>query len=374
MENVAMMTAPSQVREEERRETPSLPRGRALLVLIVAVVAALSVLYVVLPAVAGLKDTTGKLSDADVPVLLCAALVECLSFVSYVILFRGVFRGTVALGWRESYLITMAGVAATRLLAAAGAGGVVLTVWALNRLGMGRREITSRESAFLVLLYGIYMAALVVGGAGLRIGLLPGPAPFALTVVPAIFGAIVIVLALLAARFAPDVGRAARRVRHAEGHLSRISGALTTAPAALATGVRGAILMTRARRPELLGAFGWWGFDIAVLYLSLRAFGGRPEVAIVVMAYFVGMLANTLPVPGGIGAVDGGMIGALIGFGVDSSLAIVGVLTYRLLAFWLPVVPGVVAYVQLLRSPGAGAAQPTTPLRADVESAPRRSS
>jgi uncharacterized protein (TIRG00374 family) len=355
------MTAPSQVREEERRETPSLPRGRALLVLIVAVIAALSVLYVVLPAVAGLKATTGRLSEADVPMLVCAALLECLSFISYVILFRGVFAGTVALGWRQSYLITMAGVAATRLLAAAGAGGVVLTVWALNRLGMGRREITSRESTFLVLLYGIYMAVLVVGGIGLRTGLLPGPAPFGLTVVPAIFGAMVIVLSLLAARFAPDVGRAARRVRRAEGHLSRISRALATAPAALATGVRGAILVTRARRPELLGALGWWGFDIAVLYLSLRAFGGDPEVAIVVMAYFVGMLANTLPIPGGIGAVDGGMIGALIGFGVDSSLAIVGVLTYRLLAFWLPVVPGVIAYVQLLRSPGAEAGAPATP-------------
>ena len=359
------MTAPSQVRERERRETPSLPRGRALLLVIVAVVAAISVLYVVLPAVAGLRETTGRLSDADVAILVCAALLECLSFVSYVILFRGVFSGSVVLGWRESYLITMAGVAATRLLAAAGAGGVVLTVWALNRLGMRRREITSRESTFLVLLYGIYMAVLVIGGVGLRIGLFPGSAPFGLTVVPAIFGALVIVLSLLAARFAPDVGRAARRVRRSEGILSRISHALATAPAALATGVRGAILMARARRPELLGAFGWWGFDIAVLYLSLRAFGGEPDVAIVVMAYFVGMLANTLPIPGGIGAVDGGMIGALIGFGVESSLAVVGVLTYRLLAFWLPVVPGVVAYVQLLRSPGAKASRPAPePVRA----------
>ena len=353
------MATSSQVREEERRETPSpLPRGRALLVLILGVIAAISLLYVVVPAIAGLKDTTGKLADADAPLLVIAALVECLSFASYVILFRGVFAGPIDLGWRVSYLITMAGVAATRLLAAAGAGGVVLTVWALNRLGMGRREITSRESTFLVLLYGIYMAVLVIGGVGLRTGLLPGPAPFGLTVVPAIFGALVITLALLAARFAPDVGRAAKRVSRSKGFLSRISSAIATAPAALATGVRGAILMVRARRPELLAAFGWWGFDIAVLYLSLRAFGGRPEVTIVVMAYFVGLLANTLPVPGGIGAVDGGMIGALIGFGVDSSVAVVGVLTYRLLSFWLPVIPGVIAYVQLLRSPSADEAQP----------------
>jgi uncharacterized protein (TIRG00374 family) len=355
------MATPSQAREEKRRETPSLPKGRALLVLILGVVAAISLLYVVLPAIAGLKDTTAKLSDADPLLLVCAAVLESLSFASYVVLFRGIFNGPIDLSWRESYLITMAGVAATRLLAAAGAGGVVLTVWALNRLGMGRREITARESTFLVLLYGIYMAVLVIGGVGLRTGLLPGPAPFGLTVVPAIFGALVIVLSLLAARFAPDVGRAARRVGRSKGFLSRIASALATAPAALATGVRGAILMVRARRPQLLGAFGWWGFDIACLYVSLRAFGGEPEVTIVVMAYFVGLLANTLPVPGGIGAVDGGMIGALIGFGVGSSLAVVGVLTYRLLSFWLPVIPGVIAYLQLLRDdPGTDEAEPAT--------------
>lgn len=349
---------PPVAREEVRAEAPSLPTGRALLLLAVVVAVAISALYVVLPALAGLKDTSSRVAEGDVPLLLLAVVLEVCSFASYVILFRGVFAGSIPLGWRESYRITMAGVAATRLLAAAGAGGVVLTVWALNRLGMGRREITSREATFLVLLYGIYMAVLVVGGIGLRVGLLPGPAPFGLTVVPAIFGAIVIILSLLAARFAPDVGRAAKRVRRAGGHVSRVSRAFATVPAALAAGVRGAILMTRSRRPELLGAFGWWGFDIAVLYVCLRAFGGHPDVSIVVMSYFVGTLANALPVPGGIGAVDGGMIGALIGFGVDSSLAVVGVLSYRLLSFWLPVIPGIVAYVQLLRGPRPAADTP----------------
>jgi uncharacterized protein (TIRG00374 family) len=70
---------------------------------------------------------------------------------------------------------------------------------------------------------------------------------------------------------------------------------------------------------------------------------------VIVCAYFVGMLANTIPLPGGVGAVEGGMIGALIGFGVDSDLAIVGVLSYRFFAFWLPIVPGAIAYTQLLR-------------------------
>jgi uncharacterized protein (TIRG00374 family) len=69
----------------------------------------------------------------------------------------------------------------------------------------------------------------------------------------------------------------------------------------------------------------------------------------VVMAYFVGMFANVLPLPGGIGGVDGGMIGAFIAFGVSAPIAVVAVLVYRAFAFWLPTVPGAIAYVQLRR-------------------------
>jgi uncharacterized protein (TIRG00374 family) len=65
------------------------------------------------------------------------------------------------------------------------------------------------------------------------------------------------------------------------------------------------------------------------------------------MAYFTGMLGNLLPLPGGIGGVEGGMIGALIAFGVPGGLAVVAVLSYRAFAFWLPTIPGAVAYLQL---------------------------
>ena len=310
----------------------------------------ISVLYVLLPELAGLKSTWSRLNDGDPSWLLAAAFLELSSYGSYVVAFRAVFDGSAGIGWRQSYRVTMAGVAATRLLATAGAGGIVLTVWALNRFGMPRREIADRMSTFLVLLYGLFMSVLVIDGIGLRTGVLPGPAPFGLTVVPAIFGGIVIVVSLSAAAFSSDLGSAASRLRAADGRLSRLLRAAATAPAALATGVRGTVEEIRRASPALPGAIGWWAFDIAVLYASLRAFGGDPEVAVVVMAYFVGMLANTLPVPGGIGAVDGGMIGALIGFGLPAGLAIVGVLTYRLFAFWLPIVPGVIAYVQLLRT------------------------
>jgi uncharacterized protein (TIRG00374 family) len=114
--------------------------------------------------------------------------------------------------------------------------------------------------------------------------------------------------------------------------------------------VRTAIDLVRTRDVNLLGAIAWWGFDIAVLWACFHAFGGSPPTAVVIMAYFVGMLANTLPLPGGIGGVDGGMIGAFSAFGVPVPLAVVAVLAYRGFAFWLPTLPGAVAYLQLRRT------------------------
>lgn len=336
---------------EPQASAPKIPTGKALLLIGILMLLTISGLYVLLPALAGAEKTWHRLDEGN-PVLLVLALgLEILSFCSYVYAFRGVFgTGSIQIDLRDSYRITMAGLAATRLLATAGAGGVALTVWALARKGMPRTQIVSREAIFLVLFYAVFMGTLVIGGVGLYLGIFPGPAPFAITIVPAIFGFLVISLALLAARFSVGMERAAKRVGAAEGRMSKVARALQTVPAALATGVRGAIAMVRARRPETLGAVGWWGFDISVLLVCLHAFGGSPPVAVVVMAYFVGMIANTLPVPGGVGAVDGGMIGALIAFDVDSGLAIVGVLSYRFFAFWLPIIPGVIAYVQLLRS------------------------
>ena len=81
------------------------------------------------------------------------------------------------IGWKASYQITMAGVVASKLFAAAGAGGVALTVWALRAAGLSARTVARRVLAFEFLLYGVYAAALIVVGLGLRSGLFAGQAP-----------------------------------------------------------------------------------------------------------------------------------------------------------------------------------------------------
>ncbi|MGH2945962.1 MAG: flippase-like domain-containing protein, partial [Solirubrobacteraceae bacterium] len=116
-------------------------------------------------------------------------------------------------------------------------------------------------------------------------------------------------------------------------------------------GVRLALTLMRRRPAILLGALAWWAFDIGALAAAFHAFGSPPGPAVLVMGYFLGMLGNLLPLPGGVGGVEGGMIGAFVAFGEPAGAALVAVLAYRLVAFWLPTVIGAPAYVALRRAP-----------------------
>ena len=336
---------------------------KRLFVFVVFVGASAAFLYFVLPKLLGLRETWNRIEQGNVWWLGLAAVLEACSFFGYIALFRGVFAGVSRIDWRESYEITMAGLAATRLFASAGAGGIALTAWALRRSGLDGRVAACRLIAFMVLLYAVYMVALVVVGVGLYLGLFPGRAPFAITMVPAIFGATVIAAFLAVSLLPRDFERLVRRWTRRQGPLGRVAQQLATASATAASGIRTAIDLVRARSPYLLGAVAWWGFDIAVLWACFHAFGASPPKGVIVMSYFVGMVGNTLPLPGGIGGVDGGMIGAFVAFGVNAEVAVVAVLAYRAFAFWLPTVPGAVAYLQLRRTVHRWRAEPAGALR-----------
>ena len=311
-------------------------------------------LYVVLPRLAGETAILRHLEAwerGNSWWLAIGVLLEVLSFAGYVLLFRAVFvRGTGVIGWRESYQISLAGLAATRLFATAGAGGVALTVWALRRSGMDARLVACRMVAFMVLLYSIYMGSLIVDGLALRTGLFPGGGSFAITVIPAIAAAVVVALVGAMALLPDDFERRLRRWASGSGRAAHWIASAAAAPALAATGVRTAIDLIRSRDPGLLGAVAWWGFDIGVLWAMFHAFGSAPPFTVIWMAYFVGTLGNLLPLPGGLGGVEGGMIGALVAFGVDFNLAVLVVLSYRAISFWLPTLPGGVAYFQLRRT------------------------
>jgi uncharacterized protein (TIRG00374 family) len=338
---------------------PSADRGRGFLrrhgralTAVVGVAAIAGFIYFVVPQLRALGPTAHRLRGADPKWLGFGVVLEALSLGGYIALFRTVLSCHGArIGWKASYQITMAGVVATKLFAAAGAGGVALTVWALRASGLGARTVARRVLTFEVFLYGVYAAAVVVVGVGLRTGLFGGRAPWTLTVAPAVLGATVIV-ALVSIRALPDDFE--RRMKPLSGarRSPRLRARLASAPWAVHDALGIAFSLIRERKPGLIGAIAYWGFDIATLWTCFHAFGTPPTVAVIVMAYLVGSLANALPLPVGLGGVEGGMIGAFLAFGTPSSLAILAVLSYRLISFWLPTVPGAAAYLQLRRTVG----------------------
>ncbi len=326
---------------------PEVTRRRVIIGLVV-VVALLGGFYFLLPKLAGLHQTWGQLKHGNPALLLIGGVLELISIIGYAILFRSVFgRGMPRIDWRASIEIPLAGIAAIRLLSAAGAGGVAVTVWALRRAGMQPAVIACRMVAAYVIQYSIYLGSLVVCGLGLYFGLFPGGGSFSLLVVPAIFSAAAIMLVASMALVPHDFERRLSRLSRRSGRIGRIAARLATAPATLGTGVRTAIDVTRERPLALLGAAVYWGFDIAVLGLSFSAFGQSIPVAQLIEGYFIGTLGSLLPLPGGVGGVEGGMIGAFVAFGVPAGRAVVAVLAYRAISFWIPTIPGIVGYFRL---------------------------
>jgi uncharacterized membrane protein YbhN (UPF0104 family) len=167
----------------------------------------------------------------------------------------------------------------------------------------------------------------------------------AVSAVPALIGVLVLALAVAMALVPATFER---RLRHRFG---RQGGRVGAIPAIVASGVRGVVDLIRRRDPALGGALAWWAFDVAAMWACLRAFGSSVSGPELLMAYLAGHAFNVLPVPGGVGPVEGGLIGALIAFGEPAALALVAVLSYQLVSVWLPAAPGTIALARLRRTP-----------------------
>ena len=116
-------------------------------------------------------------------------------------------------------------------------------------------------------------------------------------------------------------------------------------------GVDEALELLRARDAQILvGAAGYLLFDVAMLGVCFRAFGNAvPPIGVLLVAYLVGQLGSLIPLPGGIGGVDGGLIGTLVLYGVDPADAAVAVIAYRGLLLSIPAILGFPALALLRR-------------------------
>jgi uncharacterized membrane protein YbhN (UPF0104 family) len=275
---------------------------------------------------------------------LVGVAFECISLAGYVALLSLVAgRATPRVGGRESAQIALAGAAATRLLPPAGAGGVALALWALRRAGLRPRAATRTLLVFLVVLYSVFLAAIAVSGIALALGLVHARGPAALSAIPAVAALLAIALCLALASH-----RGGESGLDAGGDLDRrdLRSRVRAGAWLIGEAVRDACRLVRAGDPRLAGAIAYWVFDAAVVWAMLQAFGSPPALAVVALAYLVGQVANTLPIPG---SVSGGMTGVLIVFGVPAEVALPSVLAYRAIAVWLPA-PVAIAAVPALRA------------------------
>ena len=327
---------------------------KSIAITIGSVIVLIGAIYFLFPAIVGLDDGLAKLDDGE-PFWIGVAVVFCFAmFLAQIAQFKGIVGGDVLrLTWSESYQINMASLAASRLFSAGGAGGILLTYWALRKAGMPRQQSAARMVAFLIVMYVVYMLALLIGGILLRTGVLEGSNPPGLTIVPAAIAGGVIVLFLLAALVPGDLQRRLA-ASSSDTWYGRLSVRLATVPATISTSTRMAIEIIKTPRRGWLtiaGAIGFWAANIGIMWASFEAFGLDVAGAVVVQGFFVGMAANLIPgAPGGVGAVDAGMIGTYVLFGLDGSSVFAAVLMYRFIAFWLPLPPGVIAFFQLRRT------------------------
>jgi uncharacterized membrane protein YbhN (UPF0104 family) len=342
-------------------DTRSLLRRAALpMALAGAAVVAVVVVGGRVPAVA---DALRRALDVNAGWVTLGVALEAISLAGYIALLS-LIAGSASprVRARESAQITLAGAAATRLLPTAGAGGAALTLWALRRAGMRPRAAVRTLLAFLVVLYAVFLTSIVVSGVVLTVGLVKGRGPAALSAIPAAVALVAIAVCLALAHTARS-----DREAMADGDCQRPedSSRVRTGGRLVGLAVRDACRLVRSGDSRLGGAIAYWGFDAGVLWAMLHAFGAPPVLPVLALAYLVGQVATTLPIPG---SVSGGIAGVLIAFGVPAELALPSVLAYRTVAVWLPT-PIAIAAIPGLRATIARWEREDTKARARSDSA-----
>jgi uncharacterized membrane protein YbhN (UPF0104 family) len=284
--------------------------------------------------VPGLKSVATTVSDMKTQWLLVAVALEVLSCAAYVVVFLQVFeRAPLRVGaW-----IALTEEAFGAAVALGGVGSVAVGAWLMLERGAPARRIAQRSAVLFLYTSAINVLTLILAGVGLFAGL-PGPRSPLLSIAPAAVGALVLIAFLL---LPVHVDRIARRVR---------PGRLQTVLTETAGTVRDTARLVFRPDWRIAGAVGYLWFDIGVLYACFRAAGQAPPLAPLVLAYQIGYLSNVIPVPGGIGVLDGSLIGMLVLYGFDGSVATAATLVYHAIALWIPALWGTAAFIRLQRT------------------------
>jgi uncharacterized membrane protein YbhN (UPF0104 family) len=318
-------------------ETVLAAQSRSLRNSIIGLAVFFALVVALLLAVPGLRNAAELITDADGAWVCAAVVLELLSCVGYVVLFGLVFGKLVG---RLSSRLSLAELAVNSVVSVSGLAGIALGAWVLRTRGVSPERIGRRSVLVFVLTSAVNVFATIAIGLAMWLGLLPGSRNALLTLLPAAVALVVLVLVL--------AGAAHLRRGVATGRFG--DGRAAVAASAVGWGVGEGTDMIRARDWRLSGAVGYWLFDNLALYACLEAFGHTLSFWAVAMAYLVGMLANSLPVPGGLVAVEGGLVGMLLLFGArPASMVLAAVVVYRAISLWLPALIGTAAFFSLRR-------------------------
>jgi uncharacterized membrane protein YbhN (UPF0104 family) len=304
-------------------------------------VALLGVLVGIVVLAPGLGEVRSRLEEADPAWLAVALVLEFLSCCSYVVLFRPVFCRNMS--WRTSWEISWSELGMGSIVPASGAGGLALGAWILNRSGMPADQIARRSVAFFLVKSSVNFAAVAVIGALFAVGVIGPHQPLWRTALPAVLAVLLIAAVVAVGKLGePDEPSSDDEgIRRLWIHTRR----------ALVGGVREAVALVRQLHPGvLIGSVGYWAFDNAVLWATFHAVGASPPVSVILMGYLIGQLGGALPIPGGIGGIDLGLVGTLIVYGAPADATVAAVLAYRVILFWLPLIVGAVCFWSLRRA------------------------
>jgi len=319
-------------------------RLRSRLLAALAVLLAVIAVVTLLPGLGGLRS---RLAHATPEWLVLGVVLKLLSGLGYVAVFRMIFCRRMR--WRVSTQIGMSELGANALFPTGGAGGLALGAWALKRGGMAGREIARRTVAFFLLTSVPNILGVILLGLALALGILGGEDNLLLTAAPAAVAVAAVLATLLAGRIARAWGD--RTEHHAAHAPSPRAAATRKALTALADGVEESLALLREGNALLVaGLLAYLIFDVMIVWASFRALGAAPPVAILALAYLIGELGGLIPVPGGIGGVDAGLVGTLVLYHVSITSAAGAVLLYRAIALWVPALVGSAAFVALRRT------------------------
>jgi uncharacterized protein (TIRG00374 family) len=309
---------------------------------------ALVSLYLLLPSLVAVFSSWRSLTHLD---WYYAALVLPSEVASFVCLWE---LDRIALRTRDWFSVACAqlsGNAVGRILPGGGATATAFAVGVLRRAGVE----TGKAAAALAASTGLQIATALALPVLALPAIIGGAAVDRSLATAAYLGIAVLVLLLAAGTtaFATDaplvlVGRAAQWLLNATVRRRR---PVVGLPHELLV-VRDFIRTTlgERRRAALLAAAGNAGFDYLALLCALRAVGASPRPSLVLLAYTAAELLALIPfTPGGLGFVEAGLVGALTVAGIPPHDALAATLLYRLVAFWLPIPAGGVAYVLFRR-------------------------